>query len=255
MTKETMEMIDRYRSLLDEDLELKIFRGLPIKVGNIGKIKQFTLDEIVSDEIGYMFYVQTLNTMCAEIDNVKEDDIYESFYNECYNETEFSKDIIDALELYFGEKVEFDSEGFNVGGIGSNRIINKSNFAYVRKIIKTINHVAPPKEEEMPIFANKKAEMMWKQIQENQKKLDKYKKHKSNLSSLISGMAWKSGLHEKVWDLTVYKLYDGLIRIGVIDETHHIMSGIYAGTVDAKAIKKEELDWTKIIINNDQNNN
>lgn len=246
--EERKEAIEQYQKLQDEDLELKIFQGLPIKIGNVGQIWQFTLSQINSN-IGYVNYVQALNTICVEIEGIDEEGIYEWFYNQCYNETVYSEAILNALELYFGELVNFSSEGFFVGGLDTNRIINKTNFSYIRKVIRRVNHLAPPEEEEKPNFGNERARKMWEQIQANQKKLQRVKKNKSNLSSLISGMAWKSGLHEKVWDLTIYQLYDGLARFGVIDEVHHTLNGIYAGTIDLKSFKKEELDWTKIITN------
>ena len=249
--QEQLEFIEESRKIQELDLILKLLEGKPIPISEIGYVKQFTLSEI--NKLGYMNYNYYIGVICTEIEGISEDKMYEWYLNQCKNNTEYKMLFLSTLALFFNNKISFDENGFYIGDAEMEKIIKNEDLVFARSVIKKGNCIEF-KKEEIPKFANKKAEEMWNQIQENQRKLQKVMNNKSNLSSLISGVAWKSGLHEKVWNLTLYQLYDGVNRLNLVDSVSNILDGIYAGTIDGKSIKKEELDWTKIIANEQENN-
>ena len=74
------------------------------------------------------------------------------------------------------------------------------------------------------------------------------KEFESNLFPLISSMVNYSGFkydYSTVWNLTMFQFMDAVQRCKLIDSTNHLVSGIYAGTVDPKKIKNEKLNWMR----------
>jgi hypothetical protein len=255
---------------MDElDLNMCIFAGDPIevesdiKVGNqikqiiIGKLYPLTLRDIKNLKVTN--YHQFLSLLCVNISDLKKVDgndknIKSTFQFLCDNCTKYNEYeilVTTALSCFFREEVKFDKDFklFYLGDFIEHRFIDESVFEDIKNIIKLQNHMKDI-EEERPIFANKKAEEMWNQIQENQKKLQDIVKKHNNLPSIISGVAWKSRIGiDRIWSLTLYQLYDACERLGLIDEYDKTLNGIYAGTVDPKAIDLKKIDWTKIINN------
>lgn len=84
------------------------------------------------------------------------------------------------------------------------------------------------------------------------RKLNKDKEFKSNLFGLISAMVNYSGFkygYKDVWDLTMFQFMDAVQRARLIDNTNHLLNGIYAGTIDGKKIKNEKFNWMREIQN------
>lgn len=48
---------------------------------------------------------------------------------------------------------------------------------------------------------------------------------------------------QTVWDISIFAFYDSIKRIQKIKDASSLLSGIYAGTVDAKKIPQESLNW------------
>lgn len=74
------------------------------------------------------------------------------------------------------------------------------------------------------------------------------KEFESNLIGPISALVNYAGFkydYSTVWDLTMYQFMDALHRCRLFESVDHLLNGIYAGTVDAKKIKNEKLDWTR----------
>lgn len=82
------------------------------------------------------------------------------------------------------------------------------------------------------------------------REINKGKEFKSELYGFVSSMVNYSGFkynYDTVWDLTMFQFMDAVQRSTVIDSTHHLLNGIYAGTVDSKKIRNEKLNWMREI--------
>ena len=108
------------------------------------------------------------------------------------------------------------------------------------------NNISMDEEDEY-IAGNERARKFIEQQKKKKAMLAKHKKQTINLRSIISGVGWKAQSFEFISKLNIYQLYDGYGRLGVIDNYHYTMSGLYAGTVDSKSIKLPELNWANII--------
>lgn len=85
-------------------------------------------------------------------------------------------------------------------------------------------------------------------IEEDRKKieLNKDKPFKSFLLPLISSVKVKQGYtKEYVLNMGYVELMDEVARLQVIHNADHLLSGVYAGTIDMKKINKAELNWMK----------
>lgn len=82
------------------------------------------------------------------------------------------------------------------------------------------------------------------------RELNKDKPFESNLFGYISALVNYSGFkynYDSVWNLTMFQFMDAVNRARLINSTDHLLSGIYAGTVDGKKIKTAKLDWMREI--------
>ena len=82
------------------------------------------------------------------------------------------------------------------------------------------------------------------------RELNKDKEFKSNLFGLVSAMVNYSGFkygYKDVWGLTMFQFMDAVQRARLIDNTNHLLNGVYAGTIDSKKIKNEKFNWMREI--------
>lgn len=85
-------------------------------------------------------------------------------------------------------------------------------------------------------------------IEEDRKKieLNKDKPFKSFLLPLISSVKVKQGYtKEYVLNMGYVEFMNDVARLQVIHNADHLLSGVYAGTIDMKKINKAELNWMK----------
>lgn len=235
------------------DDELRLLKGSSFFVDQI-EIKPFTLGEIV--EIGYEKYQQLLNIFVIEVEDILKEipeelediTVFDLFLRS--GSQELFEGFISAISLFLRieNKNEFsiDDEVNNIL-IGENKIINKYNWTKICDIIQMQNCVKRQKEEEYNP-ANEAARAIIEKIKENKKNAQK-KKELVTLSSMISGISWKSNNINtfNVWDLTIYKLYDGLNRLELIDNYQFTLTGVYSGTVDSKKINFKQINWMKTL--------
>jgi hypothetical protein len=83
-------------------------------------------------------------------------------------------------------------------------------------------------------------------IEEDRKKieLNKDKPFKSFLLPLISSVKVKQGYtKEYVLNMGYVELMNEVARLQVIHNADHLLSGVYAGTIDMKKIDKKSLNW------------
>lgn len=85
-------------------------------------------------------------------------------------------------------------------------------------------------------------------IEEDRKRieLNKDKPFKSFLLPLISSVKVKQGYtKEYVLNMGYVEFMNDVARLQVIHNADHLLSGVYAGTIDMKKINKAELNWMK----------
>ena len=85
-------------------------------------------------------------------------------------------------------------------------------------------------------------------IDEDRRKieLNKNKPFKSFLLPMISSVKVKQAYtKEYVLNMGYVEFMDDVARLQVIHNADHLLSGVYAGTIDVKKINKAELNWMK----------
>lgn len=85
-------------------------------------------------------------------------------------------------------------------------------------------------------------------IEEDRKKIEfnKNKPFKSYLLPLISSVKVKQGYtKEYVLNMGYVEFMNDIARLQVIHNADHLLSGVYAGTIDMKKINKSELNWLR----------
>ena len=123
-------------------------------------------------------------------------------------------------------------------GILIDKMIYQRIVNYLRKL-----HNITPKVEKTKSKTVKK----WL-IEEdrNRIKAAQNKPFKSYLLPLISSVKVKQGYtKDYVRNMGLYELFDDIARLQIIHNADHLLSGIYAGTIDMKKIDKKELNWMK----------
>ena len=85
-------------------------------------------------------------------------------------------------------------------------------------------------------------------IEEDRKRIEfnKDKPFKSFLLPLISAVKVKQGYtKDYVLNMGYVEFMNDVARLQVIHNADHLLSGVYAGTIDVKKINKAELNWMK----------
>lgn len=85
-------------------------------------------------------------------------------------------------------------------------------------------------------------------IEEDRKKIEfnKDKPFKSFLLPLISSVKVKQGYtKDYVLNMGYVEFMNDVTRLQVIHNADHLLSGVYAGTIDMKRLNKAELNWMK----------
>lgn len=213
----------------DLNLELKLLRGHPIEIENVGKIHPITINNIIDATIEK--YNQHLNVLCIEsedikkfLNNTEEMQTFEFLYINCYQSPEYRNIVLDALMFFFREEVYFDEKiGFYLGDIQDLRFINQDNYENIKNIIRKLNCLVSEKKvkEEQIKPANEKARKMLEQMQKNKEELDKVKSNNSlNLCDLISIFAaYSENINIlNVWELTFYQFNNQFNRLKIMKE-------------------------------------
>jgi hypothetical protein len=236
------------------DTYLKLIAGLPLEINHLGQLRQLTLKQIatIGESVYFNKYVAPLIFNKDNYEELQELDLpdYEVLANLAYHDPSFKQSYTSALEFFFNDKADLFAENnvafFYLGELSEKRYINSDSFELIKKAVMKINNLKEPEKYEA---GNETARKLIEKIMRNKKKNEVPKKEQINLSSLVSGLAWKpNGINIiSVWDLTLVQLYDGYYRTQNIDHFRDIMRGIYAGTVDQKGIDLSKINWANII--------
>ena len=133
-----------------------------------------------------------------------------------------------------GEIILVDREA----GILIDKMIYLRIISYLRKAF----NITPKIEK----AANKMTKKILIEEDRAKIKFNKDKPFKSFLLPLISSVKVKQGYtKEYVLNMGFVEFMNDVARLQVIHNADHLLSGVYAGTIDMKKINKAELNWMK----------
>jgi hypothetical protein len=237
-----------------EDVELKLLSAEPIEIEECGKVHIPTVREVV--RMGESKYSQLLSILLLDKKNIEGEsgvtyDPFDILFANCFHNEEFKQDFLDAIEMAFRKKATMcdvitSSKAFFYFDNGGR--IHGDNFAQIQEIIRIGNHARVSNDEDTYNPANEVTARIIAEMLER-KKRKKKPRPTINLHSMISGLAWKSGVPHisDILNLTMYQFYDGYKRIENLDSIHYTLYGIYTGNVDAKKINIKDLSFAKIL--------
>lgn len=123
-------------------------------------------------------------------------------------------------------------------GILIDKLIYMRMMAFLRKL-----HNITPKPEKAK---GKRAKQAMIDEDRRNREFNKNKPFKSYLLPLISAVKVRQGYtRDYVRNMGLFEFFDDLARLQIVYNSDHLMSGIYSGSIDAKKIKKEELNWLR----------
>ena len=239
---------------LDVD-ELQLYFGEEYVINDYIKIHQPTIGEVV--DYGEASYFSTVHTITAipsdmksqlwdmELDWTELKD-FELFMMLAQTLTP------DKTGLLFGDLDFSKLKPFQNNQNGNIVLANKETGVIIDEMIylRIVNylrklHNIKPKVEKAFNKITKKI-----LIEEDRQKIlhAKDKPFKSYLLPLISAVKVKQGYtKDYVKNMGFYEFFDDVARMQLINSADHLLSGVYAGTIDMKKINKSELNWMKEI--------
>ena len=123
-------------------------------------------------------------------------------------------------------------------GVIIDKLIYMRRMSFLRKL-----HNLTPKPEKAK---GKRAKQAMIDEDRRNREFNKNKPFKSYLLPLISAVKVRQGYtRDYVRNMGLFEFFDDLARLQIVYNSDHLMSGIYSGSVDAKKIKKEELNWLR----------
>lgn len=121
-------------------------------------------------------------------------------------------------------------------------VIDKLVYMRMMTFLRKLHNITPKPERAKGKLAKQAM------IDEDRRKreLNKDKPFKSYLLPLISAVKVRQGYtKDYVRNMGLFEFFDDLSRLQIVYNSDHLMSGIYSGSIDAKNIKKEELNWLR----------
>lgn len=123
-------------------------------------------------------------------------------------------------------------------GVKIDKLIYMRMMTFLRKL-----HNITPKPEKAK---GKRAKQAMIDEDRRNREYNKDKPFKSYLLPLISAVKVKQGYtKDYVRNMGMYEFWDDLARLQIMYNADHLMNAAYAGTLDMKKIKKEELNWLR----------
>lgn len=123
-------------------------------------------------------------------------------------------------------------------GILIDQLVYMRMMTFLRKL-----HNITPKPERAK---GKRAKQAMIDEDRRKREFNKDKPFKSYLLPLISAVKVRQGYtKDYVRNMGLYEFWDDLNRLQIMYNADHLMDGIYSGGIDAKKIKKEELNWLR----------
>lgn len=237
--------------LTDDDIQLKYLLGLPVSIDGIGNLKAPLLTDIVSLTEG--LYNMSLSSVLFDKKTLEQEGLEEytnfqimlSIINQ---DASFRELFFYALNFHLDATPLLHPEGFiYFGELSDDSVLTEEKFEYIKRLVKIANHIPEKTEEEQYSAGNERAKKFMERLKKQRAEVEKVKKQKINLHSIISAVGWKSQSFDFISKLNIYQLYEGYNRLRFIDNYNHTMTGIYTGNIDGSKIKLPDIDWANII--------
>lgn len=168
---------------------------------------------------------------------------YDLLLGNCFHDESYRITVFKALELFFKSEPRLHAEEDTLKILIGNGEINDNNFPMIQNTITLGNNVKISNEPEFKA-ANKQAQKLIDMIKKNRAKAPP-KKEKMDLHSIISGLIWKENGQslDSILNMNIYQIYNGFNTTNSIENYHHTVSALYAGTLDGKKIKMSDIHW------------
>lgn len=123
-------------------------------------------------------------------------------------------------------------------GVKIDKLIYMRMMTFLRKL-----HNITPKPEKAK---GKRAKQAMIDEDRRNREYNKDKPFRSYLLPLISAVKVRQGYtRDYVRNMGLFEFFDDLSRLQIVYNSDHLLNGIYSGSIDAKKIKKEELNWLR----------
>lgn len=121
-------------------------------------------------------------------------------------------------------------------------MIDKLIYMRMMNYLRKLHNITPKPEK----AKGKRAKQAMIDEDRRNREFNKDKPFRSYLLPLISAVKVRQGYtKDYVRNMGLFEFFDDLNRLQIVYNSDHLLSGIYSGTVDAKKIKKEELNWLR----------
>ena len=238
---------------LDVD-DLKLYIGDDFVINDNIKVLQPTIRQIA--EFGERDFFSVVHTVCAIPSDMKsqlwdmgldwmEVDDFELFVMLVQTLT------TDRTKLLFGDvdlsklrpyKHPNIEDEIILADKQSGIVIDKMIYLKIVSYLRKAFNIKPKIER----AANKMTKKVLIEDDRMRLKLNKDKPFKSFLLPLISSVKVKQGYtKEYVLNMGYVEFMNDVARLQVIHNADHLLSGVYAGTIDMNKINKAELNWMK----------
>ena len=126
--------------------------------------------------------------------------------------------------------------------IGSGVKIDKLIYMRMMTFLRKLHNLTPKPEK----AKGKRAKQAMIDEDRQKRETNKDKPFKSYLLPLISSVKVRQGYtRDYVRNMGLFEFFDDLSRLQIMYNSDHLMQAAYAGTLDMKKIKKEELNWLR----------
>jgi hypothetical protein len=237
----------------DNDIRLKFLLGLPVHIDGIGAFHSPSLSEVVDLTEG--LYNMSLSAIMFDKKQLTEQDGLEEYSNFQILLSIIDQDSLFREYFFYGLNLHLSTTPHILENgliyfdeLSEDSILTEEKFEYIKKLVKIANNVQEQKSQDEEYKAgNERARKFLEKLKKQREEINKVKKQKINLHSIISAVGWKAQSFDFLNNLNIYQLYDGYYRLGYIDAYENTMTGIYTGNIDGSKIKLADINWANII--------
>ena len=121
-------------------------------------------------------------------------------------------------------------------------IIDKLIYMRIVNYIRKLHNITPKVEK----AKNKRTKEVMVDEDRRNRAFNQNKPFKSYLLPLISSVKVKQGYtKDYVRNMGLFEFFDDVARLSILFNSDHLMSAVYAGTIDMQKINKKELNWMR----------
>ena len=121
-------------------------------------------------------------------------------------------------------------------------IIDKLIYTRIVNYLRKLHNLTPKVEK----AKNRRTKEAMIEDDRRHRETQQNKPFRSYLLPLISSVKVRQGYtKDYIRNMGLFEFFDDVARLSVVFNSDHLMSAAYAGTIDMKKIKKEELNWMR----------